>query len=84
MGVDWFGVIIVVALRMIVAQTEPRCCPEKVAQPYEGGGHEGQYDLSRLAASLAVRNTLAMTRPATVEAMDCLDAYYKVGTTTLA
>jgi hypothetical protein len=45
---------------------------------------DGQYDLSQLAISLAVRNALAMTRPATVEATDCLDAYYKVGTTSLA
>jgi hypothetical protein len=42
---------------------------------------DGHYDLSRLAASLAVLNEPAMTRPAAVEAMNCLDAYYKVGTT---
>ncbi len=43
----------------------------------------GQYDLSRLAASLVVRDEPAMTRPAVGEAMDCLDAYYKVGTADL-
>ncbi|KAH6632477.1 P-loop containing nucleoside triphosphate hydrolase protein [Chaetomium tenue] len=38
----------------------------------------GHYDLSRLVASLAVISESAMTRPAAMEAMDCLDAYYKV------
>ena len=38
------------------------------------------YELSRLAASLAAINESAMARPAAMEAMDCLDAYYyKVG-----
>ena len=41
----------------------------------------GYYDLLQLAESLAVRSEPAMSNPAAVEAMDCLDAYYKVGTT---
>lgn len=61
--------------------------PEEVLREFFGirdlNSHylEGEYDLSRLAASLAACNALAMTRPAALEAIDCLDAYYKVGTT---
>jgi hypothetical protein len=40
---------------------------------------DGRYDLSRLAESLAESHKPDMDRSAALEAMDCLDAYYKVG-----
>jgi len=40
---------------------------------------DGHHDLSRLAESLAWNNEPDMNRFAAMEAMDCLDAYYKVG-----